>query len=183
MKNMMNRIHLIFTTKTSWAVVHFLESVSNYFMPGPDIWTTPLTRPRSASRMPSPPSSPLPIMSWGCRWPGTLSGRDGATFTSSKILLLWRVTFWQRRCMNLRVRYYVAEELYVFCVEMWGYFFLCLPTLQNAVRGGDSHSHQAKKHFFVFNRSQQRLFWEERVTFPVMSISIIRTWAKLLSPS
>lgn len=140
---------------TTWLPTYRIHLTCPYFMPGPDIWTTLSTRPRCASRMPSPPSSPFPIMSWGCRWPGTLSGRGGATSSSSKTLPLWGV------CIFAEVVYELESATIIekwsskcLCWDMRG-FFLCWRTLQNTTVCGDSYfvSHTrfltpGKKHFF-----------------------------------
>lgn len=50
----------------------------------PGTWSTPSTLQRSGSRMPPPPSTALPAMSWGSPWPGTSSVPTGGRSSPSE---------------------------------------------------------------------------------------------------
>lgn len=52
--------------------------------PAPGTWSTRWTLPRSASRMPRPPSTALPATWWARPWPGTSSAATGPRCSSSE---------------------------------------------------------------------------------------------------
>lgn len=58
------------------------------------------TPPRSAGRTPPPPSRAWLGMWWECRWPGTLSGKNGITFSNCESMLTHTYTHTQSKPLS-----------------------------------------------------------------------------------